>query len=779
MKLKTILSMAIFSMVSSIALAEWKPVDGPMKTPWTDQVTPGDVLPEHPQPQFQRDSWMSLNGLWNYKLEKVDFEPIQGFIDKPSMTEGEKPQDWDGELLIPFAVDSPLSGVMHVLRPQERIWYQRPFKLADNMRGKRILLHIEASDWETSVYVNGQKIGQHRGAYDPFSFDATDAIVEGENTLTVCAWDATEQQAQPLGKQIMPENRKGFRYQPTGGIWQTVWLEAVADDYVASAKIRADTTGLTVTPEVVGKGTVRVRVLDSGEVVGEAAGTEAIRVDVASPKLWSPASPNLYDIELSLETGGQVVDQVTSYTGLRTVSKNDEGEILLNGKPIVMYGPLDQGYWPDGILTPPSDEAIEFDLQYLKDIGCNMVRVHIKTHPARWYHHADRLGLLVIQDMICMPKYGQTVTPEASTNWIHEFDEMIDDFGNHPSIVSWCVFNEAWGQHETIKQTAWAKQADPSRLILSASGWTDHGVGDILDVHNYSTYPTLPLEDKAGRCITFGEIGGHNLIIDGHHWHGKTNTKKSSAPMSVSGKRMHFAGPEDMETKYDFYFRNLRHFVSRAGCRSLVYTQISDVEHECNGYMTYDRKVSKLPKERYAEIHQQLYTPVTYTTLTGKEWLHLNQASPKGKNPKLDWKSVSGSWKSTSLPIDSDHFIASGRGLGALALKQAFEIEERPSRCVLEIAFKNAASSMKPRRERLDGHQPRPTSNTRILVALDGQPIREHKMDVHTGHGKCVSYLELTDEEVALLGTGSHEIGLLFPTADKMYFVSAELLSYE
>ncbi|EMI57074.1 glycoside hydrolase family 2 protein [Rhodopirellula sallentina] len=749
-----------------------------MKTRWTDQVTPENVLPEHPQPLFRRDAWMSLNGLWNFKLEKTEFKAIQGFIEMASMTEGASPQEWDGELLVPFTVDAPLSGVMHILRPQERLWYQREFNLPEGMQGKRILLHIEASDWETSVYVNGKKVGQHRGAYDPFSFEITDALVSGSNKLSVCVWDATEQQAQPLGKQIMPENRMGFRYQPTGGIWQPVWIEAVSKSYLASAKLRSDVTGLTVTPDVVGSGTVKVRVLDGEQVVGEAVGEGEIRVDVPSPKLWSPETPNLYAVELLLEEDGKVVDRVSSHTGLRTISKNDAGEILLNGKPIVMYGPLDQGYWPDGILTPPSDEAIIYDLQYLKDIGCNMVRVHIKTHPARWYHHADRLGLLVIQDMICMPKYGQTVTAEASANWTREFAEMIADFGNHPSIISWCVFNEAWGQHETIQQTAWAKETDPSRLTLSASGWTDRGVGDILDVHQYATYPTMPIEDKSGRCITIGEAGGHNLIVDDHHWHGKKNARRSSPPMSVSGKRMTFAGIEDMDRKYDFYFRNLRHFVTRGGCRSIVYTQIADVEHECNGYMTYDREVSKLPKKRFADIHEWLFKPVEYSVVNGGRWQRMSLVTPKGKKPKLDWEKATGEWTTTELPMESAQGLGTDEERSMLALKQQFEISESPQRAVLEIRFKNGSFNREPKPERLDGHQPRPAVTTRVAITLDGKPFRDHLMSVHTGHGLSVSYLELTNEEVAALSTGAHEIGLMFPAANELYSLDVQLLSY-
>jgi len=762
-----------------------------MPTPWTDSVTPDNVLPEHPSPMFERADWLSLNGPWDYAIEPSGFTALQGFVKQASLTEGTKPAKWDGKLLVPFAVDSPLSGVGHILRPEERIWYERTFTLPANMRGKRIHLHFQASDWETSVYLNGNKVGQHRGGYDPFTFDISDALIGGANRLTVCVWDGTEQNGQPLGKQIMPENRKGFRYQPTGGIWQPVWLEAVPKHHLASAAITTDQRGLNVKPVVSGgSGQVRVTVKDGGRKVAENTGAAgaAIRIDVPNPKLWSPESPYLYQVELAFLQEGRVIDSVKSHAGLRSIKVGSRGEILLNGKPVVMFGPLDQGYWPDGVLTPPSDEAIIYDLQYLRDIGCNMVRVHIKTHPARWYWHADRLGLLIIQDMVCTPKYGQTVTSEVAANWLHEFDEMIRDFGNHPSIISWCVFNEAWGQHDTMKVTEWTQRRDPTRLILSTSGWTDHGAGDILDVHDYSTYPSLPLEDANGRTITFGEVGGHNLLLEGHKWH-PDQTQRPSSPLTVSGGRMHFDSIEDLNRKYDFYFRNLRHFATRAGCSSFVYTQITDVEHECNGFMTYDRKLSKLPRERFREIHNRLYTSPEYTALTRDgNWKQQTGVLPRGGAvvkkrggpPALShvWPKLIGSWTDANLPYDSEKPIVSNAQKPMLALKQTFEVAATPRHAVLEIRFRNPSWRTEVPPERLDGHQGRSSVITRIGVVIDGRLIRTHSMKVHVGHGRSVSYLELTDEEVASLTRGEHEIGLIFPNASGLYTLDVSLLEY-
>lgn len=309
----------------------------------------------------------------------------------------------------------------HVLRPEEVLWYERRFDVPRTWKDKRIVLHFQASDWETSVYVNGKRVGQHRGGYDPFSFDITDYVRKSGNVLNVCVWDATEQQAQAIGKQIMPENRQGFRYQPTGGIWQTVWLEGVPRQAIERVKITPMYDDAAVKVEftkAAGKN-VFVEIKDRGRVVAKTE-TEDDTAVIPLPgfKPWSPDSPHLYDLEMTLTDGGKELDRVKSYFGMRKIEiqPNAAGQpqVYLNGEEIFQYGPLDQGYWPDGVLTPPSEEAAAFDLEYLKKINANMIRVHIKTHPDRWYYHADRLGILVWQDMICMPKYGQTVTEAAS-----------------------------------------------------------------------------------------------------------------------------------------------------------------------------------------------------------------------------------------------------------------------------------------------------------------------------------------------------------------------------
>ncbi|MGM9789014.1 MAG: glycoside hydrolase family 2 protein [Candidatus Cryptobacteroides sp.] len=603
-----------------------------LTTPFTEKARKGIPHSEYPRPQFVRSGWMNLNGEWDYRIEPCDFTPVQGLTDRPSWTDRAIPENWDGKILVPFSVDSPLSGVGHVLRPQEVIWYEKGFKLPKSWKGSRIILHFQASDWETSVYLNGERLGQHRGGYDPFSFDITDHVkTSGKNTLNVCAWDATEQQCQAIGKQIMPEHRQGFRYQPTGGIWQTVWLEAVPEDYIEDLKITPlyDDSSVKVAVSRTKSGSrVRMAVKDNGKTVAETETTayEAV-LPLAGFKPWSPDSPFLYDIEIELLCeDGKVTDKVSSYFGMRkielAVGKGGEKRIHLNGREIFQFGPLDQGYWPDGILTPPSDEAMVYDLQYLKDINANMIRVHIKTHPDRWYYHADRLGILVWQDMICMPKYDQTVTPAASEQWLKEFRAMQGWLYNHPSIVTWIVFNEAWGQHDTERITNEVMSWDDSRLVTCASGWFDAPAGNIIDVHDYSFYPKSKPDSKLGgtRASVIGEAGGTNLAVPGHTWYSDANVPEQDAHKNYvpkenygfvkEGGRHTYANSEQYEDAYRKYVRTLCWLRAEGGCNATVHTQITDVEHELNGWMTYDRKVSKIPVEKMREINSMLYEPL-------------------------------------------------------------------------------------------------------------------------------------------------------------------------
>lgn len=775
----------ILALLAPAAAQAWKPVSAPLDTPWTSKVDPNLPLPEHPRPDFQRSEWKSLNGLWDYQLEPVDFQPMQGFIDRPSMTTGQAPSSYTGQILVPFAIDSPLSGVMHVLRPQERLWYRRSFEIPDAWKGRRIRLHFEASDWETGIYVNGRRIGQHRGGYDPFTFDISDALKPGENSLVVAVWDGTEQHCQPVGKQIMPENRQGFRYQPTGGIWQSVWLEAVDPTHLLTWEVTPTLTGFDFSAQASSGTTGAVlRVTVDGrdlEWLTDAQGHVSGHFNIPNPRHWSPDSPHLYPVKLQLAHQGRITDQVESYVGLRTLGRAPDGTILLNGqKAPLQFGPLDQGYWPDGILTPPHEDAIRFDLEYLKSIGCNMVRVHIKVHPRRWYYHADRLGLLVWQDMICTPKYGQTVDAAGSANWRREFGEILHDFHNHPSIIQWVVFNEAWGQHDTVKQTRWAEREDPSRLILSVSGWNDHGVGDVLDVHNYQFYPSAPTSDGFGnkRALFFGELGGHNLLLPGKQWYPDQENKPTVA-LERAGGRMNFASLEDLAVKYPFYLDVLRHFVARQGYQGFVYTQITDVEHECNGWMTYDRRTSKLPPGTLKKLHASLSHPLSYQEILGEgEWLAGRVPALK-RGPKeqhVDWPDLR---RRIQLPHQGEPLAKAQPRLPSLGLQHGFELKTQPKHLVLEVQATHQQAHAEPPAPRLDGHHPRAAANVPFITYLDGKLHRRGVVMVEEGQGQGVTYLEFTPAELSALKPGSHqlEVEILKPAETTGFTI--RLLSYE
>jgi hypothetical protein len=385
---------------------------------------------------------------------------------------------------------------------------------------------------------------------------------------------------------------------------------------------------------------VDIEITDNGRVVAKTSTKKdnVSVIPVPNFKAWSPDSPHLYDLKMTLTEGGKVLDEVKSYFGMRKieVKRNVTGQplVYLNGEEIFQYGPLDQGYWPDGVLTPPSEEAIVFDLDYLKKINANMIRVHIKTHPDRWYYHADRLGVLVWQDMICMPKYGQTVTKEASAQWAAEYKNMVDWLYNHPSIVLWVVFNEAWGQHDTEKHTQWIMSYDPSRIVTCASGWFDAPVGNVVDMHDYTFYPRVVPDWKLNHTRTslLGEAGGVNLAIPGHTWYSDTNPPeqqghknyepKSNFSFTSEAGRHTYSTVAEFEDAYGRYIRTLRWLRSLGACTGVVYTQITDVEHELNGWLTYDRKVSKIPVEKMREMNTPLYEKIPVVTVLdwGGKW---------------------------------------------------------------------------------------------------------------------------------------------------------------
>lgn len=615
----------------------------PLYTNFAITIDPNKPLPEYPRPQLIRDEWMNLNGLWDYVLDSVNFTAVKGLTKAESWTTHEIPSKWNGQILVPFSIDAPLSGVGHILRPNEILWYHRTFDIPRSWSKKRILLHFQASDWETSVYINGKKTGQHRGGYDPFTFDITDFLVKGKNVLHVCVWDATEQQCQAIGKQIMPENKQGFRYQPTGGIWQTVWLEPVTENYIEKVKITPDFDIGMVKIQTLTKNqsdNIVIEISDNKNLIASQvvkSGSMAF-IRVKDFIAWSPENPFLYDVKVSLKTGDKIADKVSSYFGMRKieVKKASDGFVrtFLNNKEIFQYGPLDQGYWPDGGLNPPSEEAILFDLKYLKNINCNMVRVHIKTNPDRWYYNADKLGLLVWQDMICMPKYGQQVDNESANQWQTEFKNMVDWLYNHPSVIQWIAFNEGWSQHNTEFYTNWLKVYDNTRLVTCASGWTDVAAGDIVDVHDYTYYPSVDAADfKLGkRALVIGESGGTNLPIPDHTWYSDKNPPvkrdyKNYMPVNRFDLRNEigrhtYSSSENYETAYTQFVESIKWQHTISGNNALVFTQLTDIEHELNGWLTYDRKISKIPVEHLAAIHKEVYSKLKSKTIIpfGSEW---------------------------------------------------------------------------------------------------------------------------------------------------------------
>ena len=588
------------------AKRDTKPFESELMTTWGAEVTADNAWTEYPRPQLQREDWQNLNGHWNYTVT-----PVQ---------QTEPPSEWAGRILVPYCLESKLGGVQRLLDGSEALWYHRTFAISD-VDGLRTLLNFEAVDYRCEVFVNGKSVGKHTGGNTPFSLDVTDAVVAGNNQLMVRVEDDTEKY-QLRGKQTL--NARGIWYTQVSGIWQTVWLEQVADSHIQDLKIAtsAEAGTMTIKPVVNGSGQVKITVKDGDAVVAEWSGTDSIELAIANAKLWSPSSPHLYSIDaMLLDDAGKVVDRVQSYAGIRTVGKVKDADghwrFTLNGDVIFHWGPLDQGWWPDGLLTPPSDEAMLFDIQWLKDAGFNMIRKHIKVEPRRYYYHCDRLGMMVWQDQVSggvqgkdWPKWTRLdPNPEDATwpdaqhaQWMLELERMIHNLESHPSIVCWVPFNEAWGQHRTMEVGEWTVKRDPSRLVNIASGGNFWPVGDIVDEHRYP-HPGFPFElDTNGRFDNFikvmGEFGGHGLPVQGHLWDAnRRNWGYGDLPRTEA----------EYKERYVTSIKLLDE-LRRQGIAAGVYTQTTDVEGEINGLMTYDRKVIKIPARELRELHQILFS---------------------------------------------------------------------------------------------------------------------------------------------------------------------------
>lgn len=579
--------------------AQWKMVDGKIHTQWAEQVTPENVLPEYPRPIMERKDWKNLNGLWDYAI-----------VERGKHL----PATFDGQILVPFAAESALSGVGKTVGAEKELVYRRSFDIPSSWKRKKVLLHFGAVDWKTDVWVNGIKVGSHTGGFTPFSFDITEALQGRENTLMVRVWDPTDQGYQPRGKQV--SRPEGIWYTPVTGIWQTVWLEPVSESYIQDLRITPDIdhsllSVQAVVNEATSKDLVEVKVFDGRKLVaqGKSINGECVQIEMPEEaKLWSPDSPFLYTLKVALKQGGKVKDEVDSYAAMRKYStRRDANGIVrleLNNQPLFQFGPLDQGWWPDGLYTAPTDEALRYDIQKTKDFGFNMIRKHIKVEPARWYTYCDQMGIIVWQDMPSGDrnpewqnrKYFEGTemkrSAESEACYRKEWKEIMDALYSYPCIATWIPFNEAWGQFKTPEIVEWTKQYDPTRLVDPASGGNHYTCGDMLDLHNYPA-PELYLYD-AQRATVLGEYGGIGWVVPEHIWEPDRNWGY-----------IQFNSSKEVTDEYVKYAEQLYNLIPR-GFSAAVYTQTTDVEVEVNGLMTYDRKVIKVDEKRVKAINRKL-----------------------------------------------------------------------------------------------------------------------------------------------------------------------------
>jgi beta-galactosidase/beta-glucuronidase len=572
----------VYLPLASSAFPRWQPKTPPLSTPWTAEVSPTQVLPEYPRPQLVRSRWLNLNGEWQFANAVAGEMPPTGQILREA-------------ILVPFPVESALSGIM---RHQDRMWYRRTFTVPMEWTGERVLLNFGAVDWEAAVYVNGQTVGSHRGGYDAFSLDITDQLNGGLNELIVNVYDPTNAANPPLGKQRL--NGTGIWYTPASGIWQTVWLEPVPAAYITRLQLTPDLDRQAVQLQVCGEGigahTIEASVWRAGALVASATGgvSSPITISIPAPRLWSPDDPFLYDVQVDLKLGATVVDHVSSYFGLRKISLGRVGNytrLLLNNRLVFQIGVLNQGYWPDGIYTAPTDEALRFDLEQAKALGYNLVRLHMKIEPARWYYWADKLGLLIWQDMPAM-RDNYRPSAEDRVQFEIELRQMIEERSNSPAIVMWVLFNESWGQYDAPRLTGLIKSWDPSRLVDNASGWRDEKAGDVIDRHNY-VEPAAP-DAEANRASVLGEFGGIGLKIKGHTW--------SNLAYAYEWQDNSAA----LQGRYLSFIPELQYLMQHSRLSAAVYTQLVDVEGELDGWLTYDRVVLKIDAAALRAAHQNL-----------------------------------------------------------------------------------------------------------------------------------------------------------------------------
>ncbi len=605
--------------------SSWKMAPTPLVTRWAAAVDPAAPLPEYPRPQLTRPDWQNLNGLWEYAIT-----PLQASA----------PEQFDGRILVPFAIESALSGVGHRLAPTETLWYRREFEVPRGWHARRLWLHFGAVDWHARVWVNGEWVGEHLGGYLPFSFDITPHVNwQGGNRLLIAVQDPGDAGMQAHGKQSL--HPRGIWYSGVSGIWQTVWLEPTPPLCIRRIKMTPDIQSGQLNLDVLVDGSIPADLLVEATALAEGRPAAFVRVragdrvvlNLAEPRLWSPASPFLYELQLRLIRQGETLDEVGSYFALRQFDTglDSQGQLRfrLNGEPIFLYGPLDQGYFPDGLYTAPTDAALVYDIEYTQALGCNMIRKHVKVEPARWYYHCDRLGLIVWQDM---PNGGRAIGSTRSmlaiglgynendtrplkrlgraeagnrADFEAELHELITTLYNAPCIAVWVPFNEGWGQYQSARIAALVKAWDPTRLVDGASGWFDQGAGDFESRHIYNIrLRRRPARGK--RAFVISEFGGYSLAVADRLWH----------PTERFGYRFYETSRELTEAYLALLEKELMPLI-RQGLTAAIYTQTTDVEVEINGYLTYDRAVEKMPINRLAAAHRKLYAEMERLTHPG------------------------------------------------------------------------------------------------------------------------------------------------------------------
>ncbi|MEJ8844028.1 sugar-binding domain-containing protein [Lacibacter sp. H375] len=605
--MKQLLAVILLLILNQLhAQQTWKIVPGKISSPWTEKVNTTNPLPEYPRPQLVRNNnWVNLNGLWEYSILP--------------QTEQSIPAASQGTILVPFAVESSLSGVGKTVGKDSVLWYKRTVSIPSS-KNKNVLLHFGAVDWQCTVFVNGKEVGSHKGGYDPFSFNITAALKKGsKQDIAIRVWDPSDDGPQPRGKQV--KNPHGIWYTPVTGIWQTVWAEFVAPTYITETKQTPDVDRKSV------RVSAKVENMQAGDqlVISAWDGTtkvaeqtvatsNEVTLAVANPKLWSTTNPFLYDLKFTVLRKGKAIDEATSYFAMRKISMKPDASgiqrMMLNDQFLFQYGPLDQGWWPDGLYTAPTDAALKFDIEKTKEMGFNMIRKHVKVEPARWYYYCDMMGMLVWQDMPSGDLgnnwesrpgiYGRATdkqrTAESESIFRNEWTEIMQDLHNFQSIVVWVPFNEAWGQFKTKEIVEWTMQKDPSRLVNTASGGNFEDVGHITDLHNYPE-PLMPQPELFGKStiLVLGEFGGLGLPVENHTWQEKNNWGYQS-----------FKNSTELWNRYAEFVNRIPALITK-GLSAAVYTQTTDVEVETNGIMTYDRKEIKMPVEKLFQLHQQLY----------------------------------------------------------------------------------------------------------------------------------------------------------------------------